>query len=182
VYQVGVDSLMYHDARSTKHELYIHIYIKLTLTSKQTVPWLRPLVTGKSPRRLCFDPNRIYMGFVVDKVAMGLVFLRVLRVSPVAVIPSMFLTNHHRLQASVTRSTRGGSMGTIKKQLSTKNRKHGTERERETLLLDFFVFKYLIPQAVGLKSYTFCFCACLHLRMPFHSLTPAVNKAADFCS
>jgi hypothetical protein len=45
----------------------------------KAVPWLRSLVSGLSPRRLGFAPGSIHVGFVVDKVALGQVFLRVLR-------------------------------------------------------------------------------------------------------
>jgi hypothetical protein len=41
------------------------------------VPWLRRLVAGLSPRRLGFDPGSVHVRFVVDKVALGQVFLRV---------------------------------------------------------------------------------------------------------
>jgi hypothetical protein len=47
------------------------------------VPWLRSLVAGLSPRRAGFAPGSIHVGFVVDKVALGQVFLPVLRFSPV---------------------------------------------------------------------------------------------------
>jgi hypothetical protein len=47
------------------------------------VPWLRRLVAGLSPRR----PASVHVGFVVDKVALGQVFLRVLRIFPVNFIP-----------------------------------------------------------------------------------------------
>jgi hypothetical protein len=41
------------------------------------VPWLRRLVTGLSLRRPGFDPGSVHVGFVVDKVALGQAFLRV---------------------------------------------------------------------------------------------------------
>jgi hypothetical protein len=47
------------------------------------VPWLRRLVAGLSPRRPGFAP----VGFVVEKAALGKAFLRILRVSPVSIIP-----------------------------------------------------------------------------------------------
>jgi hypothetical protein len=50
---------------------------------KYAVPWFRSLVAGLSPRRPGFAPGSIHVGFVVDKVALGQVFLRVLRFSPV---------------------------------------------------------------------------------------------------
>ena len=51
------------------------------------MPWLRPLVAGLSPRRPWFDPGSVHVEFMVDKVALGQVFLRVLRFSPISVIP-----------------------------------------------------------------------------------------------
>jgi hypothetical protein len=38
------------------------------------VPWFRRLVTGLLPWRPGFDPGSVYVGFVVDKVALGQVF------------------------------------------------------------------------------------------------------------
>jgi hypothetical protein len=54
---------------------------------EQAVPWLRRLVAGLSPRRPGFDPGSVHVGFVVDKVALGQVFLQVLRFSPINFIP-----------------------------------------------------------------------------------------------
>jgi hypothetical protein len=57
---------------------------------KRAVPWLRQLVTGLSPRGPGFAPGSIRVGFMVDKVALRQVFLRVLRFSPVSIIqPSL---------------------------------------------------------------------------------------------
>jgi hypothetical protein len=53
------------------------------------VPWLKRLVAGLSPRRPVFASGSIHVGFVVDKVALGQVFLRVLRFSPVNIIPPL---------------------------------------------------------------------------------------------
>jgi hypothetical protein len=50
---------------------------------KEAVPWLRLLVAGLSPQRPGFAPRSIHVGFVVDRVALGQVFLQVLRFSPV---------------------------------------------------------------------------------------------------
>jgi hypothetical protein len=47
----------------------------------------KQLIAGLSPRRSGFDSGSVYVGFVVDKVALGQVFLRVLRFSPVNFIP-----------------------------------------------------------------------------------------------
>jgi hypothetical protein len=51
------------------------------LTSKSlklksgAVPWLRQLATGLPPHRPRFDPGSVHVGFVVEKVALGQVFL-----------------------------------------------------------------------------------------------------------
>jgi hypothetical protein len=45
------------------------------------VPCLRSLDSDLSPRRPGFAPGSVHVGFVVDKVALGQVFLRVLRFS-----------------------------------------------------------------------------------------------------
>jgi hypothetical protein len=51
------------------------------------VSWLRRVVAALSPRRPGFDPRTVYVRFVVDTVALGRVFLPVLRFSPVSIIP-----------------------------------------------------------------------------------------------
>jgi hypothetical protein len=51
------------------------------------VPWLRELVAGLPPRRPGFASGSVHVRFMVDKVALGQVFLRVLRFSPVSIIP-----------------------------------------------------------------------------------------------
>jgi hypothetical protein len=53
----------------------------------RAVPWIRSLVAGLSARRPGFAPRSIHVGFVVGKVALGQVFLRVLRCSPDNIIP-----------------------------------------------------------------------------------------------
>jgi hypothetical protein len=50
------------------------------------VPWLRRLVAGLSPLWLRLARRSVQVGFVVDEVAMGHVFLRVPRF-PVDIIP-----------------------------------------------------------------------------------------------
>jgi hypothetical protein len=51
------------------------ISAKLRIQLK-AVPWLRRLVAGLSLRRPGFDPGSVHVGCVVDKVALGQVFLR----------------------------------------------------------------------------------------------------------
>jgi hypothetical protein len=54
----------------------------------KAVPWLRRLVAGLPQRRPGFDPGLVYVGFVVDKVALGQgFFYRERRFSPVNFIP-----------------------------------------------------------------------------------------------
>jgi hypothetical protein len=63
-----------------------HIHLS-DYTTIMAVPWLRSLVTGLSPRRPRFATRSIHVGFVVDKVALGQVSLRVLRFSHQYTIP-----------------------------------------------------------------------------------------------
>jgi hypothetical protein len=69
--------------------------IRVNFLLEKALPWLRRLVAGLSPRRPGFDPRSVHMGFVVDKVALGLVFLPVLQFSPVSIIPPMLHTHLH---------------------------------------------------------------------------------------
>jgi hypothetical protein len=57
---------------------------------QRAVPLLRWLVAGFSPRRPGFAPRSVHVGFVVDRVAVGQGFSRVLRFSPVYIIPQLF--------------------------------------------------------------------------------------------
>jgi hypothetical protein len=59
---------------------------KIMFTSKQ-ISRLWRLAAALPPRRPGFDPGSVHVGFVVDKVALAQVFLRVLRFSPVNFIP-----------------------------------------------------------------------------------------------
>jgi hypothetical protein len=63
--------------------------IAMPLTSSLAVPWLRRLAAALSPRRPGFDPELICVGFAGDRVALGQVFPRVLRFSPVSFILSV---------------------------------------------------------------------------------------------
>jgi hypothetical protein len=55
--------------------------------SARAVSWLSRLVAGLSSRRPGFAHGSSHEGFVVDKVALGQVFLRILQFSPVSIIP-----------------------------------------------------------------------------------------------
>jgi hypothetical protein len=67
---------------------------------KMAVLWLRRLVTGLSPRRTGFAPGSIHVEFVVKKVALGQVFPRVLRFSPVVIV-----TDPHYSDLTLRRDT-----------------------------------------------------------------------------
>jgi hypothetical protein len=58
-----------------------------------SVTWLKRLVVGLSPQWPEFAPGSIHEGFVVDKVALGQVFLRVLQFYPVSIIPPLLHIN-----------------------------------------------------------------------------------------
>jgi len=51
------------------------------------VAWLRRLAAGLSQWRAGFAPGSDHVVFLVDKVALGHVFLRVMWISPVSIIP-----------------------------------------------------------------------------------------------
>jgi hypothetical protein len=63
-----------------------HLVIRIQL-SQLYVRAKHRLVAGLPPRWPGFDPGSVHVGFVVDKVALGQVFPRVLRFSPVIFIP-----------------------------------------------------------------------------------------------
>jgi hypothetical protein len=55
------------------------------------------LIAGLSPQRLVFEPGSIYVEFVVDKMALGQAFFRVLRYYPVNIIPPWLYMLKYRL-------------------------------------------------------------------------------------
>jgi len=65
-------------------------------------------------RRSEFDPKSAYERFVVDKVALWQVCLRVLRFYSLSIIPTKLHTQLH-LRVAVTRRTNGRSLGTFQK-------------------------------------------------------------------
>ena len=60
------------------------LYLKIVL---KTIPWLRQLVVSTSTRIPGLDPRPLCVGFVVDKLALGQGFHRVLLFSAVALTP-----------------------------------------------------------------------------------------------
>jgi hypothetical protein len=59
------------------------------------VPRLRRLLAGLSPQRPGFNQGPVLVRPVVDKVALGQAFLRVIRIFPVSIIPPMLHTYFH---------------------------------------------------------------------------------------
>jgi hypothetical protein len=74
---------------------------------------LRRSVAGLSPRRPGFDTRPVYVRTVVDKGALGQIFLPVLRFYPVTTIPLVLHTDIH-LQTALMRKLGGRSLGTFK--------------------------------------------------------------------
>ena len=68
-------------------------------------PRIRPIPTP-SPRRPDFDPRSIHVSFGADKVAMGKVFLPVLRFSPVRIIQHLLRMHLHLRVAPTGRTNR----------------------------------------------------------------------------
>jgi hypothetical protein len=73
-------------------------------------PWFRRLIAGFSSRRPIFDPRPDRVRFVVCKVPLGQILLRLLPFSPVIVTAPML---HIRLR--LTRRTSGRSLGNLQK-------------------------------------------------------------------
>lgn len=65
----------------------------------KSLPWLRLLVAGLSPRRPGFGPLPTPVRAVMDRVALGHVFLPVLSISPVIIITPVLQTHLHLLVA-----------------------------------------------------------------------------------
>jgi hypothetical protein len=72
------------------------------------------LVAGPSPRSPGLDPRTVNVRYVVDKVAFGRVFLRVLRFLPVTVI-SPVLHSHLHLRVALTTQTKGRIPGNLQR-------------------------------------------------------------------
>jgi len=78
------------------------------------MPWLRRLVTGLSPWRPGFDSRSVHEKFVVEEVALGKGFRRILPLSPVSIITPMSRDILH-LHVATIRRKNGQSLGTFQK-------------------------------------------------------------------
>jgi len=81
------------------------------------VPRLRWSFAGLLTWRYGIDPRSVHVGFEVDKVALGQVFLPVLRLSPV-IITLPTLHTHSHPYVAITRRTNGRRTGKIPKSSS----------------------------------------------------------------
>lgn len=68
-------------------------YKQMGYTFGQAMLCLRKLVTGFSPWRLGFDSRGAHLGFVLDEVQMGQVFLCIIQFIIVSIIPPVLHTN-----------------------------------------------------------------------------------------
>jgi hypothetical protein len=86
------------DVGTQRVTFMVQTFIDICFTDDSVaVPWLRWLVVGLSLRSPGFSLGSIHVGFVVDKVALGQVFLRVFRFSPVSIIPPSFSVRIYHL-------------------------------------------------------------------------------------
>ena len=76
------------------------------------MPLLKVLVGGLSPRKRGFDLVSFPVGFVVDRVALGHFFLRVLPSFPAGMIPSIIHAHLH-VHVAVTLRKNGRRLGTF---------------------------------------------------------------------
>jgi hypothetical protein len=83
------------------------------------VPKLRRLVAGLSLQRPVFARRPVHVGFVVDKVAMRQVFLRVFRFSPVNIILPLLHTHSCAIWGADNGSLNGRSSTEISLPLVT---------------------------------------------------------------
>jgi hypothetical protein len=60
---------------------------ELSMRTSMAVPRLKRLVASLSRPRSGFVPGPVHVGFVLEKVALGQVYLRVLRFPPGNIIP-----------------------------------------------------------------------------------------------
>ena len=65
----------------------------INIIKKLAVSWLRQLVAGLLLRRPGLNPKPFHVRVVVDKVALGQAFVRVLQFPPVRIIPPMLHTH-----------------------------------------------------------------------------------------
>ena len=93
-----------------------------------TLPWIRRLVAGLSPRRCAFNPSSFNVRFVVEKVTLQQICIHVLLFFAVNRIPPM-LHFHFPLRVALTRRTNGRRLELSTKECSLGNCKAVDGRE-----------------------------------------------------
>jgi hypothetical protein len=94
-------------SRRTVYTVYVN-------TTMMAVPSPRQLIVCLSLRRPMFDPRPVNPRFVMDKVALGQVFLPVPGFSAIGSIPPKFHT-HLQIHIGLTRRTNGLNFETFQK-------------------------------------------------------------------
>jgi hypothetical protein len=84
--------------------------VSSTAASNQLLPYM--LAASLSPHRHMFDLKAVYVGFMVDQVAVGQTSLRVFQFYSIRITP-LVLYSRFRLHASLIRRTRGHILGNI---------------------------------------------------------------------
>jgi hypothetical protein len=85
----------------------VHFFVS---KNRKAIPCLKRLVAGFTPRRADSTPESVHVGFVVGKVALGHAFLRVLRFSPVNILPPwLFIL----IYTTTTTSRLGGIVASV---------------------------------------------------------------------
>jgi hypothetical protein len=135
------------------------------MSSFKAVLWLRRLVAGLSPLRPRFAPGSIHVGFVVDKVALGQVFLPVLRFSPTNIISPLLHTHlspRHEVCDSSDQAAQCHHLGP-KLGASFLTRHFGWKQNKKVKKIWKFLsflclFQKVIPSILFWKLYSFSFC------------------------
>lgn len=104
------------------------------------VPWLRCFVAGLSSRRLGFDPKSVCVMFVVDRVVLGEVCLRVLPFSPFSIMSCHFYLHFRN---TVTRRRNEPKLGTFQKAVLFLQSK---ALDRKFLIIFSFTLQTTLPQ------------------------------------
>jgi hypothetical protein len=74
------------------YEILQHIFSSIMLNIILAVPWLRRLAAGFPLQRHWFALGSVHVWLVVDRRALGQIFLRGLQFSPVIIIPPGLIT------------------------------------------------------------------------------------------
>ena len=102
-------------------------YISGIFHSPKAVPCFRWLVASLSKRRPGFDPRSVHVRFVLGEVAMGQVFLRIIRLSLFYIIPTKLPHPHPSIRCSYQQDKRAKSGNIPRAMLFRKSGRTGKE-------------------------------------------------------